>query len=243
MALIQMDFMASTIQRWTSAEIVLPDDVKVGEKLSTVVLLHGYSGNHKDWTTYSNVVRYAGALNEKLADKGKKRMALIMPDGDNSYYLNFPERTENYEDYIADELIQLMRNTFPLSDQREDTFIIGLSMGGGGAIRMGLRRGDVFCRAAGLSAGLTVAKEAEEVGHDCDMYGAFEKVSAQKKEMAELYFNIGTEDPLLQVNRDFHAFLLEKGVDHHYEENPGTHNWDYWDEHVKKALAFAAGEV
>lgn len=231
MALIQMDFMAAAIQRWTTAQILLPDDIQEGEKLKTLVLLHGYGGNHTDWITYSNLARYVR----------RYRMAVILPDGENSYFLNFPERCENFEDFIADELPTMMRGTFPLSDKREDTYVAGLSMGGGAAIRMGLRRGDVFGKAAGLSSGLTVHEEAEQVGHHCDMYETYAQAKKTGAPVADLFLSIGTEDPLYKVNREFHAFLQSEGVHHTYEEHPGSHNWDYWDGHICDVLEFLAG--
>lgn len=234
MALIQMDFMADTIQRWTTAMVYLPDQEadKAYAPFKTLVLLHGYGGNHKDWTTYSNVVRYAM----------KHHMAIIMPEGENSYFLDFPERHENFEKFISEELLRLMTNTFPLSKKREDTFIAGLSMGGGAAIRMGLRRGDVFSKAMGLSAGLTVHQEAVEVGHHADIYEAYETAKKEGRPMAKMYLAIGDEDPLLDINREFHAFLEKEGVEHTYEEYPGTHNWDFWDGHIRDVLGYADGE-
>ncbi|MCF0135127.1 MAG: acetylesterase [Lachnospiraceae bacterium] len=234
MAVIQMDFMSGALQRWTTAQILLPEDVKKGEKLKTLILLHGNGGNHTDWLNYSNIARYVRPY----------PLAVILPDGDNSYYLNFPERGEYYEEFIAKELPELMGCTFPLSDKREDTFIAGLSMGGGAAIRMGLRRGDVFSKAAGLSSGLTVQAEARMVGHGSDIYAAYEEGKQKEPpyEMARLFLSIGEEDPLLHINRRFHTFLEKEGVDHVYEEHPGAHNWDFWDGHIRDVLAFLMPE-
>lgn len=239
MALIQMDFMSNEIQRWTTINVVLPDDVKEGEKLPLLVLLHGYGGNHTDWVVNSSLVRYSW----------KHRLAIVMPDGDNSYFLDFPERAENYEKFVAIELPELMRRTFPVSEKREETFVAGLSMGGGGAIRMALHYPELFAKAAGLSAGLTVEGEAKQVGHHCDLYEAYmqckEKLQLEENtglSMPSLFLSIGDQDPLLKINQDFHAFLEKEGIDHMYEEHAGTHNWEYWDGHIQDVLDFVEGK-
>ena len=46
----------------------------------------------------------------------------------------------------------------------------------------------------------------------------------------------GTEDFLINENRDYHNFLLNNGVDVTYEEGPGTHDWTFWDSYMEKAL-------
>ena len=96
-------------------------------------------------------------------------------------------------------------------------------MGGGGAIRCGIRYGYVFGKAAGLSAGLTIGKEAEHVGHGADMMKALEEALAAGRPLPEIFLSIGTEDPLLSSNRTYHEFLTKKGIDHRYEEHSGGH--------------------
>lgn len=236
MALIQMDFMSNEIQRWTTINVILPDDVEEGEKLPLLVLLHGYGGNHTDWVVNSSLMRYSW----------QHRLAIVMPDGDNSYFLDFPERAENYEKFVAVELPSLMRCTFPVSEKREETFIAGLSMGGGGAIRTALRYPELFSKAAGLSAGLTVEEEAQQVGHHCDIYEAYadckKTLEANGVSMPSLFLSIGDKDPLLKINQDFHSFLDKEGVEHKYEEHPGSHNWEYWDGHIQNVLDFVEGK-
>lgn len=242
MALIQMDFMSNSIQHFTSMNVLLPvdqwDRTEMGP-FPTLYLLHGWGGNHSDWVCNSRIAVWAQ----------RRGIAVVMPSGDNSYYLNFPEREEYYEKFIGEELIALTRQAFPLSDKREETWIAGLSMGGGGAIRCGLRYGQVFGKAAGLSAGLTMGKEAEHVGHGADMVAALEEAVAAGAPLPEIFLSVGTEDPLLNNNRTYHEYLMKKGIPHRYEEHSGGHTWEYWDGHLPDVLDWlqekkrAAGSV
>ena len=229
MAVIQMDFMANTIQRFTGIHVILPcDQEKAVEQgpFPALYLLHGYFGNYTDWLYNSRIALWAQ----------QRRIAVVMPSGENAYYLDYPERAENFEKFLAQELVQLTRNAFPLSQKREDTWIAGLSMGGGGAIRCAPHYGEVFGKAAGLSAGLTIHQEAEQLGHNADVMQALTEALQQKKPIPQLFLSIGTEDPLLEDNREYHRFLNENGVPHHYEEQPGGHNWTYWDGHICDVL-------
>ena len=159
-----------------------------------------------------------------------------MPSGDNSFYLNYPEREEYYEKFIGEELIELTRKAFPLSTKREDTWIAGLSMGGGGALRCALRYPEVFSKAAGLSSGITMGESAKKRGHGADTVQALQEAIESEVELPELFLSIGTEDVLLENNREFHEILQEKGIDHVYEEHSGGHTWEYWDGHLPDVL-------
>lgn len=229
MAVIQMDFMASTIQRFTGIHVLLPcdqaDAVNKGP-FPTLYLLHGYYGNYTDWLYNSRIALWAQQRN----------LAVVMPSGENAYYLDYPERAECFEAYIAKELVEVTRKAFPLSEKREDTWIAGLSMGGGGAIRCALHYGEVFGKAAGLSAGLTIHEEAKALEHQADVMQALTEAIAQKRPLPQIFLTIGTEDPLLADNREYHAYLQQNGIAHRYEEHPGGHNWDYWDGHILDVL-------
>lgn len=77
-----------------------------------------------------------------------------MPSGENRFYLDDEKSGELYGEFIGKELVEFTRKLFPLSDKREDTFIAGLSMGGYGAIRNGLKYAENFGCVIGLSAAL-----------------------------------------------------------------------------------------
>ena len=53
-----------------------------------------------------------------------------------------------------------------------------------------------------------------------------------------MFIDCGTEDFLLSQNRAFHEHLEKLHIAHEYKEFPGAHNWEYWDLHVREAIAF-----
>ncbi len=68
----------------------------------------------------------------------EKNLAVIMPSGDNQFYIDKEDTEEYYGEYVGKELVEFTRKMFPLSEKKEDTFIAGLSMGGYGALINGL---------------------------------------------------------------------------------------------------------
>jgi len=58
--------------------------------------------------------------------------------------------------------------------------------------------------------------------------------------LPKIRIDCGTDDFLIEDNRAYHKHLEALRIDHEYEEFPGVHNWDYWDTHVRTALAFHA---
>ena len=120
-----------------------PNPYENQEPLRTLYLLHGISGDEKDWLYGSRIARFAE----------ENHIAVIMPDGNNNFYVdNWP--AERWGEFIGRELVEVTRNLFPLSRKREDTYIGGLSMGGYGAIRNGLKYSDTFSKIVALSSAL-----------------------------------------------------------------------------------------
>jgi S-formylglutathione hydrolase FrmB len=64
------------------------------------------------------------------------------------------------------------------------------------------------------------------------------KAAKKKNKLPQLLIDCGTEDFLLNENREFHAKLTQLRVPHTYNEFPGSHNWDYWDLHIREAIQF-----
>ncbi|HEV8160113.1 MAG TPA: hypothetical protein VGP58_13850, partial [Pyrinomonadaceae bacterium] len=51
-----------------------------------------------------------------------------------------------------------------------------------------------------------------------------------------VYLDCGTEDFLINNNRDFVNLLLERKVKHEFRQLPGGHDWKFWDAQVQEFL-------
>lgn len=259
MALIQLNFMSECLMRTVSVQAVIPFDkvampgMPAQEKkpFSTLYLLHGIFGNDMDWISGTRIRHWAE----------EKDLAVIMPAGENHFYVDCKANGERYGEFIGRELPQKMRELFPLSEKREDTFLGGLSMGGYGAVINGLKYQDTFGDVIGLSSALvledvccedsmdlgktifgsgfypTVFGDLKKLpGSDKDYRALLSEAHGVKKDRTRLYLCCGTEDALLERNRSLAALAKEKGWDCTYEEGPGGHDWIFWDTFIKKAM-------
>lgn len=255
MALIQVNYLSRALFRTVPVNVILPSDkvsaekggylMKPGDKFSTLVLLHGLLGNYTDWVSGTRIQRWAE----------EKDLAVIMPSGDNAFYINTSLPNNNYEEFIGRELLQVMRCMFPLSCRREDTFIAGLSMGGYGAIRNGMKYAENYSCIAGLSSALIeLQPEFEAVAGETSVFGEADsirntdrnhlvayaqlrrRVAAGEFDMPRFYLACGKQDRLLAANRDFRDLLLADGVDVTYDEEDRGHDWDFWDSQIRKVL-------
>lgn len=129
------------------------------EPLPVLYLLHGMSDNHTIWMRRTAIDRYAAG----------RKLAIVMPSCGRSYYANQVFGLE-YQRFIGEELPQICRRFFRISDKREDNFIAGLSMGGYGALKIALNYPDRFSYCASMSGVLDLGllKNAREYEHAAD---------------------------------------------------------------------------
>jgi len=126
--------------------VVLPKGLAPAQKLPAVYLLHGGGADFRSWTNDSDVARFA-----------ENGLILVMPEGKSSYYINAAGRAhDRYEDYIVSDLIADSQRKFPIEGGREHRAIIGISMGGFGAINLSLKHPDLFAFAGALSPAVDV---------------------------------------------------------------------------------------
>ena len=160
MAIIQVNFMSNTLWRTVPIQVILPVDkltpdgsLPAPKKFKTLYLMHGLLGNCTDWVSGTRIQRWAE----------EHDLAVVMPSGDNSFYVDRPASNNRYGEFIGHELVEITRRMFPLSDRREDTFIGGLSMGGFGALRNGLKYHETFSAIVCLSGALHIFENMDKL--------------------------------------------------------------------------------
>ena len=253
MALIHVNFFSSALKRTVPMTVILPVDRIFRDSepqtkatpCKTLYLLHGLLGNCTDWTSNTRIQQWAEARN----------LAVVMPSGDNSFYIDQPTPNNDYGDFIGRELVEITRKMFPLSHKREDTFLAGLSMGGFGAIRNGLVYGETFGWIAGLYSAVHIFEMPLDAPGRCLMdedrvFGdlraaknttknpriALAKLKERRIPLPKLYMSCGLQDDLLDANRQLRDFFLENGMDLTYLEAEGRHDWDFWNAQILQVL-------
>ena len=253
MALIQVNFVSAALQRTVPVQVILPVDkltpdgkLPPEKKFKTLYLLHGYLGNYTDWVSSTRIQRWAE----------ERDLCVVMPSGDNAFYVDRPATGNCYGRFIGEELVEMTRRMFPLSRKREDTFIGGLSMGGYGAIRNGLKYHETFGAAISFSGVLQPFESLAKVPAEYDtsfetgIFGDLKEAADSDKNptwlvktlakakavFPNIYIACGTEDSLIGHSRDFRDLLVKNGCDVTYAEGPGGHEWDFWDTYIRKVL-------
>jgi len=216
-----------------------------------VFLLHGLTGHYNNWTELTKLANYLAGYD----------IIVVTPEGGDGWYTdNVSSANEKWESYIVKELIPEVDNKFRTLAIREKRAIAGLSMGGFGSLKFGLKYPDKFVLAGSFSGALgaaqitekqfpgTIGKTIEgifgpadsETRKSNDIFSIIRDLSPEKmKAIPFIYLDCGTEDFLFQNNREFVNLLIEKKVPHEYRQLPGVHDWKYWDKQVQEFLRIA----
>jgi len=185
---------------------------------------------------YSDVARFA-----------ESGLILVMPEGASSYYTNAVDPPQDrYEDYIVQDLIAEVENRFPAARGRVNRSIVGLSMGGFGAVKIALRHPELFVFVGGLSSALDVPRRAftirrlHQSRHYESIFGPtgsqtrrendpFVLARGTNPEAAPYFFlTCGEQEGLLATNRDFAALLGQRHFKYEFHTVRGNHNWEQW---------------
>jgi len=225
------------------------------KRYPVLYLLHGLFGRYDDWVTRTNLAEYATNYD----------MIIITPEGHDSWYTDSSGvPTAKYESYFIRELIPDVDARFRTIKDRRERGIAGLSMGGYGALKYGLKYPEEFVFAASLSGALDPATRTDaSPGFAWDIlrpsintvFGprrsqtrltndlhriARGLTASQIASLPYLYFDCGLEDGFLATNRELADILLSKKIPHQYRQLPGGHTWAYWDQQVQEVLRLYA---
>lgn len=229
-------------QKNTDGEIGIASNIE-SERYRCLYLLHGLSDDHSIWLRRTSIERYASEYG----------VCVVMPCGARSFYTDMKYGMKYYT-YIAKELPKTIQEFFNVSGKREDNFIAGLSMGGYGALKIGLRECDKFCAAAGLSPAVDISHilsnrelsapifgRVSRIPEEEDLFCLVEKYNNNPNK-PRLYIGIGTDDFLYESNVRFCQKMAELNYDFTYRESPGNHCWEFWDEYIQYVLKWMFGE-
>ena len=254
MVLFRGDIKCKSLQRRTSISVILPadnihflDDREdiVQKPYKTLYLLHGLYGSDDIFLANTSIRKFA-------EDNG---IAVVIPCGENSFYVDNEKAHTFYGEYVGQELLDITRNIFPLSPKREDTYIAGFSMGGYGAIRNGLKYYKNFSKIGMISPALITEdinefQMSNNVLYSKDFYesvfGDLNKIKNSDKDpkyliemtldIPDIYMACGINDFLFEKCVDFYRFLNSKGIDATFISGEGEHTWEFCDKYIKKFI-------
>ena len=253
MAYIECKLKSQRLLTTVGVKIYLPCDlpVEVGNKVKGVfTLLHGFTNSGDDWMQMTAAPRYA-------ADNG---LALVAPDCGNSFYQDMTYGGA-WAGFVTEEMPVLLREMFHLPAERERNFIGGLSMGGYGALYLGLSRPDLYAGCASFSGAVDVAMMLEH-SHIPGVKEVFAPIFGpdlrlpEASEIRQLAAKVAAlpadQQPKILLTNGFqdqepyYIRYQNDAVDEcmralplaHYRrlQWDGVHEWDFWDRSLVYAI-------
>jgi putative tributyrin esterase len=238
--------------------VILPADYDTSRttRYPVLYLLHGLTGHYSDWLQRTNVADYASPYS----------LIIVMPEGNDGWYTDSATVPgDKYESYILKELLPDVEQRYRTIEARYGRAIAGLSMGGYGAIKFGLKAPQTFAFAASMSGAFGVTRLSEkdtpdswrdsmklfgptgsETRHANDLFELIQNLPAQRiQSLPYFYFDCGTEDStsIFPFNRELSALMYEKKIPHEFRELPGDHSWGYWDRQIQEILRLAGQKL
>jgi S-formylglutathione hydrolase FrmB len=233
-------------------------DSKETELYPVLYFLHGLGGNEQ-------LLLRSGGMNmlQDLHDQKKiGNFLVIAPDGGRSFYINSHDGKVKYEDFFIREFIPYIESHYKVRTGRRNRGITGVSMGGYGALRFGMKYPQMFDSVSAHSAALIeklpdiVVPEQQSGEWAATMGGTFgdpidrgfwQKESpftivrnSPRPEGLKIYFDCGTDDDFgfYKGAQQFHDLLTAKKIPHEFHLYLGGHDWSYFAAHLPASLEF-----
>jgi enterochelin esterase-like enzyme len=217
---------------------------KEEHSLPIYILLHGVYGSAWSWALQGGAAQTA----QRMMAQGVIKPAIIaMPSdglwGDGSAY--FAHHQKKFDEWIVHDVPLAIRENIPAASNNSLLCIGGLSMGGYGALSLGIRFSEKFRAISGHSSITQLAQMAQFVEEPLDTYAnqcpspdLIDLLRQNVPLLPPIRFDCGLADPLLTANQLLHQQLTESSIPHEYQEFAGGHEWQYWQEHLSKSLLF-----
>ncbi len=241
MALLRVEYASKALEMNTSFQVFLPDEGELKEK-TVIYLLHGLTDNCTGWTRYSSCERYAR----------ERDVVLVIPEVQRSFYIDGVYGL-NYFTYVSQELPQVVHRMFGLSLEREKSYVMGLSMGGYGALKCALTYPERYAGCGSFSGVTDLAAfrdtpaiplrdreftallgEDHVVGEENDLFTLAKKV----QNAPAIYLSCGEQDRHYKMNSTFSELLTELGIPHRYDHRKGDHSWAFWDQSIQDCFGY-----
>jgi len=217
-------------------------------------LLHGLFGRFDDWVERTGIV----------AQTANHDLIIVTPEGGDGWYSDSATAEhEKYESYLICELLPEIEKRYRTISERRGRAIAGLSMGGYGAVKMAIKKPDIYTFAASFSGVFDPTERSDDTpgfdwenlrpsilkafgGTDCkqrvdnDLFKLIEGLPASSiPALPFFYFDCGDEDGFRQANQRLADAMTERGITHQFQIIGGGHDWEYWSGRVSKLLSLA----
>ena len=229
------------------------------EEIPVVFFLHGMGDDPRSLDRFG----LSEPLLEKMRAGVLPRAHIVMPQGDRGFWWNWYDGSRRYEDHVMDEVIPAAEELLGVTPDPSRRHLMGVSMGGSGAIHMGLRHPSSFASVSVFS-GMIMNQEIAQrfmnesfLRHFVDfeqIFGGFSDpaynlandpyliTEARAPNLGQRLFIAAGDDEeeaIMDTTLLFHEHLERLEVEHRYVVYEGGHGWRYWEPVIHEALDYA----
>jgi enterochelin esterase-like enzyme len=208
------------------------------ERYPTVYMLHGAGGNYTEWSDSFLPEQLDGMILRGEAQP----MIVVMPDGGGRTYFANWDHGPRYSDYVAQDVvaeIDLRYRTIPAAESRA---IGGLSMGGLAALQIAMRNNTVFGIVGGHSPSVRLEPDPELWFLTGQNYLEHDPIWLSRNwpgvDRLTYWLDVGDDDWWKPNIEELHTALQSANLNVTWREFSGTHEADYWIQHVPDYLRF-----
>lgn len=210
-------------------DVLLPSDYTSSGKTYPLFLwLHGGGGPD------GHLQSITPLLESMWSDGTLSELVVVTPHAGEypNNYLDFADGSQRWESFITGELLDHLRDTYRIADDNSGTFIGGVSMGGLGSLRLGLKHLDTFSAIIAFEPQIRDSfdvpdfYEVDQAFHDRNQPANLvrDNTDAIRNSGIQIYFEVGSEDSLeFFLGANFlHNILFERQIRHEYRYVSGA---------------------
>ncbi len=185
-------------------------------EIPVIYLLNGWGADVSAWGSGIDLV-----------DEAEKRdlFFVSLTAGENQYVNSYIDSSQRWADFVI-EVAEKVEDEYGLDIDREQRAMCGISNGGGGAVYVLGLYPDWFA-AAGCLSGTQYS------------YINYEGLVSRA-----IRIDVGLGDTQsLSAMRNLAERLEANEIEHEYHENPGGHNWEFWQRYAPAQFEFLQGLI
>jgi enterochelin esterase-like enzyme len=240
--------------------VYTPPGFTPSEGLPLVVFLHG-AGDGPDCFDEASVGQH---LDLEITEGRVPRAVIVVPRGDFGFWENWADGSYRYRDWVIRSLLPVVAARYETAACPAGCHLIGISMGGHGALRFALHEPGYFASVTAISAPILDADTAMAFLNSgwqrwlvptSRIWGETDRGSLEKEDLfrrwnapedlhgTRLMVVWGDRDHarVIETSQRFDRHLTDRGIPHDVLVYEGRHEWRAWTPALDLVLALQVG--
>jgi enterochelin esterase-like enzyme len=238
--LFDTELYSSTLGRVMPYRVYLPPtyfEVET-QRFPAMYMLHGAGGDYTEWSDSL----LPQQLDDLIVRGAVQPMIVIMPDGGGRTYFANWDNGPRYSDYVAQDVVADVDARFRTFNAQSSRAIGGLSMGGLAALQIAMRNPTIFGVVGAHSPSIRLEPDNELWFISGSSFYLHDPIWLALNwpgvDRMAYWLDVGADDWWRPNIEDLRDALLTAGLNLTWRVFPGTHEAEYWIDHVPDYLRF-----